>query len=666
MSGTSSVPGTNVPPVSFPGIASGIDYNSIITKLTSLSLQPTVSLSSHAASLNAANTELIKINGLLASVQNSLTALSQSEIFSSVSATSSNATDATASGIPGVYASPGTYTIQSTSLATATVVTGAANLGHVITDTLPGTTASSADVPLIDSYAAITPSNGSGTTGSVTIDGVTVNYNVASDSLNTILANINAAEAAAGDTGFNISLNGSGAVQIADSSRPVSLGAQGDSGNLLHVLRLDAAQVVNTSSSGSVTATAGVGGINQALEFNSQNGLSQSTNANYVTPVTSGTFTINGVQIAVNNATDNLASLIKRINASSAGVVASYDASTGAISLASSTTGPKSIVLGSASDTSNFLSATGLTAASGAGTSIGTQASLTIETPSGSTKTIYSNSNSVTSAIPGVQINLVAATSVPFEITVGQDTSGLTSALNTFISAYNAAVNEINVSTSPPVVASATGGNSIGITPTAAVGGGILYNNADVQTVKNRLINIVTALNTNGGAYNSLSAIGLNLTSSFTQLAQNTSGSQAGQISAQVLQGTDGQIAPLDAGKLAAALAANPTAVQSLVSGAGGLVASLGSYLTSVTGVPTNTATAILGTIPAVSLIQGFENANTSSVQSIQQQITQIQNNVNMQADQLRREFVSAEAQIAQMQSLQSQLGSFFKTGSGG
>jgi hypothetical protein len=36
-----------------------------------------------------------------------------------------------------------------------------------------------------------------------------------------------------------------------------------------------------------------------------------------------------------------------------------------------------------------------------------------------------------------------------------------------------------------------------------------------------------------------------------------------------------------------------------------------------------------------------------------------------MQADQLRSEFVAAESQIAQLQSLQTQLGSFFK-GNGG
>lgn len=667
MSGTSSVnasvPGTNVAPISFPGISSGIDYNSIISKLTSLSMQPTVSLNSHIATLNAANTELIKINGMLASVQNSLTELSQPANFNSVNATSSNSADATASGVPGVYASPGTYTIDATSLATATSVTGAASIGHVMTDAMPGTTATGMDVPLVDSYASVTPTNGGASQGSITINGVTVNYDVNTQSLNTILGNINAAELAAGDSSFNISVSGNTA-QITDGSQPISIGSPSDQGNLLQVLHLDTAQVNNTATSGSVVASAGIGGVNQALEFNSQNALGQATNANYQTAVTSGTFTINGVSISVSNSADNLASVLKRINASAAGVTASYDATTGQITLVAKATGPQSIVLGASTDTSNFLSATGLTTASGATVSVGKQSSVTIEKPNGGTQTIYGNSNTVTTAIPGVQLKLLADASAPFQVTVSQDSSNLVSALNTFVSAYNAAINEINTATAPPIVVSSPAGSGIGASSQSAAAG-ILYGNSDVQSIKDRLVNMVTQLNTNGGAYNSLSTIGLQLTDSFTKLAQSTSGSNAGQVGAQTLAGTDGQLQALDVTKLQSALAANPNAVSDLITGASGLVTQIGTYLTGVTGVPTNTASSLLGNIPAVSLIQGFENANTSSIQSIQQQIKQITDNVNMQADQLRQEFVSTEKTMAGLQSLQTQLGSFFKNNSG-
>lgn len=673
---STGVLGTNVPPISFPGISSGIDYNSIIQKLTSMTLAPATQLTHQIATLNAANAEIIKINGLLATVQDALNGLSTPSIYNAVGATSSNTAAATAQGIAGGNAAPGTYVVQSTRLATATQVVSALSAGHSERDALGASTGD--QVALADSYAAIKPSNGSGTQGSLTINGVTVNYDVKTQSLQTIFTNItNAVQTATGDASFSIGFVGaSDTVQITDANNPISIGAAGDQGNLLQVLRLDQAQVNNTATSGSVTGTAGVGGINQAAMFNSTNSSGTATNASYVTPVTSGTFTINGVQISVDATKDNLASVLKRINQSNAGVLASYNTATGQITLTNKNTGPQSIVLGASADTSNFLSATGMTAASGAATTLGTQAAVTFQDASGGTHTVYSSSNTVTTAIPGVQINLLSNTSTPFQITVSQDSTQLVSAVNTFASAYNAAVNEINAATAAPVIAQSTAGSSVGVGASSALGGGVLFGNADVDLIKNQLVNMVTAVVPGTSGYTSLSQLGLNLTSSFTQLAATTSsskssnsssstGSQSGPVTTETIQGTDGQLQPLDTSKLTAALADNAAAVQNLLSGAQGLVTKMGTYLTGITGLPTQTATGLLGSIPAVSLMQGFQNSNSSEISSIQQQIKLIRDNANQQADALRAEFVDTEAQLAGFQSLQQQLSSFFKSGSG-
>lgn len=679
MSGLSNVStgtlGTNVPPISFPGISSGIDYNSIIQKLTSMTLAPATQLTHQIATLNAANAELIKINGLLASVQDSLNGLSQPSMYNAVTATSSNTAAATAQGISGSTAAPGTYVVQSTRLATATQVTSAL-LGHSERDALGASTGD--QVALADSYAAITPSNGTGAQGSVTINGVTVKYDVKTQSLQTIFANITSAvQGATGDTTFSIGFAGSSdTVQITDANNPISLGASGDQGNLLQVLRLDQAQINNTASSGSVTGTAGVGGINQAAMFNSTNSAGTATNANYQTAVTSGTFTINGVQISVDATKDNLASVLKRINQSTAGVLATYNTATGQIVLTNKNTGPQSIVLGASADTSNFLSATGMTTASGAATALGTQAAVTFQDASGGSHTVYSSSNTVTTAIPGVQLNLLSNTSTPFQITVSQDSSQLAGALTTFVSAYNAAVNEINTATAAPVVAQSAAGSSVGVGASSSVGGGVLFGNADVDLIKNQLVNMVTNVIPGGGSYTSLSQLGLNLTSSFTQLVANSpsgtsssspsaTGSQSGAFTTQTFAGTDGELQTLDTSALAKALAADPSGVQNLLTGAQGIVTQIGTYLTGVTGIPTQTATGLLGSIPSVSLLQGFENSNNSEVTSIQQQIALIKDNANQQADALRTEFVDTEAQLAGFQSLQQQLSSFFKSGSG-
>jgi flagellar capping protein FliD len=275
-----------------------------------------------------------------------------------------------------------------------------------------------------------------------------------------------------------------------------------------------------------------------------------------------------------------------------------------------------------------------------------------------------------------VQINLLSNASQPFQITVSQDSTKLVSAVNTFVSAYNAAITEINNATATPVVSQGTAGSTVGVPASAAVGGGILFGNADVDMIKNQLVNMVSAYLPNASGYTSLSQLGLNLTSSFTQLvangsnsgsssSPNSTGSQGNAITTQTVAGTDGQL-QLDTSTLAAAFASNPSSVQNLLAGSQGLITQMGTYLTGVTGLPTQTATGFVGTIPSVSILQGFENSNSSQITSIQQQIQQIRDNANQQADALRAEFVNTETQLAGFQALQTQLGSFFKSSSGG
>jgi flagellar capping protein FliD len=659
----------DAPPITFPGVASGLNVNSIIEQLTSLTLLPAKQDEQQITQINAKNAELIKISGLLNSLQNALTTLSNPTTFDSFVGISSDSSVLTATGNNQTSATTGAFTILSTHLATNTSVTSALStvVGQTLGNLGPGGVPDDT-LPLDQEFTAVTPTNGSGALGEVTIDGVQISYNVGTQSLNTILAHINASVSAV-DAGFSASYNPTtDEVTFSSTDAPVSLGSPSDQGNLLTVLKLDVAQVNNTQTSGSVTSAGPVGGLNEAAQFNATGTANLLTSVSTAGPggtrtANDGFFTINGVQIDVNPSTDNLATVLQNINSSAAGVTATYNQTTNQITLVNTNSGPQSIVLGGANDTSNFLQAVGLTPATGASESIGQQSSVQILQPNGTTQTIFSSSNAVTAAIPGITLNLLANSTTPTTVTVKQNTQAPISAINTFVSAYNAAINEINTATAVPVVqqnsAATTAGTGTTSTSSKLTQGGVLFGDFTLETIKDQIISLASSIeNTGSGSIQSLSAIGLNLDSTHDVISatSNTSSSSdasdsstintGGPLSVTQEPGTDGALLPLDVTTFDAAFAASPNAVASLFSGASGIVQQLGSYLTSVTGLPTQSTTGLVGTIPAIALLQNDENGNTAQIQALQQFVTNVQDQANAQANLLRAQFTSSESLI--------------------
>ena len=642
-------------PISFPGIVSGINYNAIISKLTELSLAPTTQLNAQIATLNNANAELVKISNLLSSVQNALANLSNPDLFSTYQAASGDASALSATGIPGVTATPGLYTIDSVKAATNTSVLSSASAGHAITDLItngPYAGQASNTVPLADSYARVTPQNGASGAGSVTVDGVSISYNVDGQSLNQILNNITSQVDSKSDAGFLATLV-NGVVEFTSSDQQISLGSSQDQGNLLSVLQLSNAQLINSAGSGSITGTANVGGIDPDADFNSGD------NAGFVTPVTAGTFTINGVKISVSGS-QNLTDILNEINSSTAGVTAVFNSITGQIDLTNSASGPQSIVLGATGDTSNFLTATGLTAASGAKTTVGQQSAITVQNPDGTSSTYYNNSNTVTNALPGLSLTIGGNTTTPFTLNVTQNTTLLVSTLSAFVSSYNAAVNEINTATAPPIVLAIQPGTNA---TAQSLPGGILWGNANVQSVVSEFENILGGFLGSGTSYNSLAQIGLSLDSSYSTIEATSADAQGPNqtpVQQSTVDGTDGQLAPLNVSQFLAAYQKNPSAVQNLIAGATSLTNQLGSYLATVTGSPTLLNSGPVGNVPTVSLIQNFENGNNDTITSLEQQVSQISDTANQQATALRAGFVASETAIAGLQAEQQELASVF------
>ena len=138
---------------------------------------------------------------------------------------------------------------------------------------------------------------------------------------------------------------------------------------------LYSARLTQTSAATVASATAGTGtalgsynfNITQLATASTQQGTSgmgaplSATNvvsgvvlssANFSSAVTGGTFTVNGKQVTIAT-TDSLQDVFDKISAATGNVTASYDSATDEITLSSAS----SIVLGSATDTSNFLQA---------------------------------------------------------------------------------------------------------------------------------------------------------------------------------------------------------------------------------------------------------------------------------------------------------------------
>jgi flagellar hook-associated protein 2 len=279
-----------------------------------------------------------------------------------------------------------------------------------------------------------------------------------------------------------------------------------------------------------------------------------------------------------------------------------------------------------------------------------------------------------------VTLSLLQSTNTPYTVTVAQSNTDLVNGINAFVKAYNAAVQELNSATAPPVVQTRQPGTPAQAGTAASsvtVPGGVLFDNSSVQSLKDQLVNLVSGVVQNGSlSYNSFASIGLLLSSSFSVISRSsTSGNNnsdskdsTGGLQTQTFAGTDGQLQPLDTTTLDSALAASPAAVASIFTGSNGILAQLGNYLTFVSGSPTQLGPSgnFLGTAPDVSLLQGLENTNTSQIDSINQQIALVNDMATSQANSLRAEFTASETLIAHLQQEQQSLNSIFGGSSSG
>ncbi|HTW57896.1 MAG TPA: flagellar filament capping protein FliD [Terriglobales bacterium] len=281
---------------------------------------------------------------------------------------------------------------------------------------------------------------------------------------------------------------------------------------------------------------------------------------------------------------DTLNTLASYINSQNLGVTASVvtDANGSRLALVSQSTGTPSALAITANNTNlNFDSPTG-----------GTNASLSINgVPYSST------SNTITGAIPGVTLNLAAANpNEAVQVTVGTDSSAITSAINNFVSAYNQVIGDIN--------------QEVTINPTTNTQGPLGTDSSLTELQSSLLADAAySPPGTSSSGYVNLAALGINTND-------------------------DGTLT-VDSSQLASELSSNPAAVQSFFQN------------TSNSGFANNFNTDITNqTNPTTGPLNVDLAQNTASQQDLSTNISNFETQLTAQQTQLTSEFDQVNASL--------------------
>jgi flagellar hook-associated protein 2 len=243
-----------------------------------------------------------------------------------------------------------------------------------------------------------------------------------------------------------------------------------------------------------------------------------------------------GKTITVDSSSNTLNSLAAAIDSAGIGVTASIisDTSGSRLSLVSGTSGSAGqlTITGSLSDVTTGTSLSLQTAQTGA------DADLTVDGID-----LKSASNTVTSAIPGVTFQLLAPSGgVPIQVQITNDTSAVTSAFGSLVTAYNAVVKDLNTQSGKD-----SSGNAEPLSGSATLAQlqeqlyGVLYSGASSGSV-NSISQLGLTVNQDGTLALDTDTLNATLDSNFSDVTgflQNTGG--FGQSLATTLNNLGGQ-----------------------------------------------------------------------------------------------------------------------------
>jgi flagellar hook-associated protein 2 len=384
------------------GLASGFDWRSLVDQLSEVERAPQRLLLQEQSRVEQRNTAYGALRTQLSVLQNKVKVLQEPTLFARRLTSVGDATVLRASAASG--APLGSYTFNVTQLATNAVRQGTTDIGARLH---PTNDVSS----LVLGEAAFSTAIKAGT---FSVNGQQVSI-ATTDTLQEVFDKIGTATGGA-VTGSYDALTDT--ISLA-SAGEIVLGSAPDTSNFLAVAKLQ------NNGTGTTSSSAALGSIKSGATLNA---------ANFRTAISdggsgAGEFKINGVSISFNAGSDSLKNVIDRINASPAGVTASYDPVNDRLSLANKVTGDLGIGLEDVSG--NFLAATGLT-----GSTLTRGKNLEYSVNGGGT--LVSTSNTITedsSGIAGLSVTALKLGESSLEIK--SDTAAIKKGITDFLDEFN-------------------------------------------------------------------------------------------------------------------------------------------------------------------------------------------------------------------------------------
>ncbi len=469
---------TDSPNLAITGLASGMDWSTVITELADAERSPETQWEAQITSLNNQNSAYTTIDGELATLQTDIETLQDSSLYAGTAVQSSNSAVATATA--GSGASLGNYTFNISQLATAAQFKGSTGVSQALS---PDGNLSAVTIGTAGFSTPVTA-------GNFTVNGAQVTI-ATTDSLQQVFDNI----ATATNNAVTASYNSTTDEITLTSANPITLGSAADTSNFLQVAKL------YNNQTGSISSTSALGRVQLGTTM---------TGADLSTAITdggsgNGEFTINGVAINYDASSDSIQNVLDDINSSAAGVTANYDSINDRFTLTNNTTGDVGISMQDV--TGNFLAATGLSS----GTLQSGQNLL--YTLNGGTQQLVSQSNTISptsSSIAGLSVTALQAGTTTMAVT--SDTSALTTAIQQFVTDYNAV--QKSFTTDQAVTTSSSGTVTPGVLTGDLTAAGIASN------LRSLVASSVPGLS---GALNMLSDLGIDTNGQNNTLTVDTS-----------------------------------------------------------------------------------------------------------------------------------------------